>query len=445
MSGTRKSMGNFVTMVVLFPLTIAVNILVTRILGPSEKGVYAFLLLIGEALLPILYLGFGVGVIFFVSAEKYKASKVSLSLLLVGLLKGVLITGLVYVLWKFELLGETAKEIRPEYMLPVLSVLPLSGVMTMSKQLFKGTSQFGLLNIITLADQITNALLLLALVVFTGMKLQGAVYTVVVKKILATAVILFILFRQHKPEWRIDGSFIRDCYRYGIRAWVGNMATRANEKFDQLILGFFASSNLLGYYSVAYSLIRFMGFIPQAVAPVMFNMIAKAQDLKRSAQMLAKVHRVMLILVGFLALALGISAYWLIPFLYGEAFRQAYIPAVILLPGMFAYMASRRIINKYLSANGMPEKTSIVEGFGAAVGMICYLILIPMFDIIGAAVGSTLAYLSSTFVAHYFFNKLIPRGEVNLFRVGWSDLTWMWQRLENSFGFLRRISKKIKR
>lgn len=443
MSGTKKSMGNFLTLLVLFPLTIAVNIVVTRILGPSEKGIFSFLLLLGEAMLPVLYLGFGVGVIFYVSAEKYKPKSVVISLLAIGLVKGILITGFIYFLWSNGMLGQTAKEIPPEAMLPILAVLPLSGIQTMSKQLFKGCSQFRLLNIITLVDQISNALLLLGLVVFTELALIGAIWAVVIKKIIATFLIIFILFRSHPPEWKINMSFIRDCYSYGIKAWVGNMATRANEKFDQLILGFFASSSLLGYYSVAYSLVRFLGFIPQAVAPVMFNMIAKTNDLKKSAHMLARVHRVLIILVGLMALALGISAYWLIPWLYGEAFRNAFIPFIILLPGMFTYMASRRIINKFLAANGMPGKTSIVEGVGAVVGMTCYLILIPLYDVIGAAVGSTLAYLVSTGLAHYFFRQLIPKGEVNLFRVGFNDLRWMWDKLEGSFSILRKMRKRI--
>ncbi|MBR9921788.1 MAG: oligosaccharide flippase family protein [Bacteroidetes bacterium] len=442
MSGTRKSLGNFFTLLFLFPLTIAVNIIVTRILGPSEKGIFSFLLLLGESMLPILYLGFGVGIIYFLSAEKYKAPQVALSLLMIGLVKGILITGIIYLLWSNQWLGQTAKEIPPEAMLPILAVLPLSGIQTMTKQLFKGCSQFGLLNIITLADQISNALLLLGLVVFTEFALLGAVWAVVIKKIIATMVILFILFRKHRPVWSINLAFIKDCYRYGLKAWVGNMATRANEKFDQLILGFFASSNLLGYYSVAYSLIRFLGFIPQAIAPVLFNMVAKVNDLQKSAIMLAQIHRILILLVGLMAIGLGVSASWLIPWLYGEAFSQAVVPAIILLPGMFAYMASRRVINKFLAANGMPEKPSIVEGVGAVVGMSCYLTLIPAYDIIGAAVGSTAAYLVSTGVAHYFFNRLIPKGTVSMFKISMSDIRWLLDRLMSSSGFLRKFLKR---
>lgn len=436
-------MGNFVTMLVLFPLTIVVNIIVTRILGPSDKGIFSFLLILGEALLPLLYFGFGVGVIYFVSAEKYKAQKVAITLLGVGFIKGIIITGAIYLLWSNGMLGKTASEITPEQMLPILAVLPLSGIMTMANQLFKGCSQFKLTNIITLSDQVSTALLLIGLVIFSGLELQGAIWAMVIKKIIATILILGLVFREHKPTWEINVPFIKECYGYGIKAWVGNMATRANEKFDQLILGFFASSELLGYYSVAYSLVRFLGFLPQAVSPVMFNMIAKINDLNKSAKMLARVHRVMIIMVGLMSLGIGISSYWLIPLLYGEAFRAAFIPAIILLPGMFAYMASRRIINKYLAANGMPGKPSIVEGVGAVVGMICYLTLIPPFDVIGAAVGSTLAYLISTALAHYFFNQLIPRGEVNLFRVSFKDLRWMWEKVENSYGIVRKIRKRV--
>ncbi|MCB0643123.1 MAG: oligosaccharide flippase family protein [Phaeodactylibacter sp.] len=444
MSGSKSSMGNFLTMVVLIPITITVNIIVARILGPSAKGIYAFMMLMGESMVPILFLGFGVGVVYLIGSERFSTKESAVSCLLIGLLKGCIISALLYFLWMNNWLGETAAEIEPQYMLPVIFSLPLSGVFSIAKQVFKGSSMFKLLNIITLVDAVLNAVFLVFFVMLTKWGLQGAVIAIVAQKIFTTSVILYIIQRSYKPNWRIHMPFIRESYSYGIRAWVGNMATRANDRFDQLLLGFFANSTLLGYYSVAFSLVRFLGFFPQAVTPVFFNVAARQQDPEKSAQLLAQVHRAMIIMVGGLALLLGLTAYWLIVTLYGIEYEPAYVPFLILLPGMFIYSASRRVINKYLGANGMPGKTSIVQASGALTGIVLYLILIPSMDIVGAAIGSTVAYIVSSALAYYFFIQVMPQKRLNLFLVGPKDFVWIYKRVMGSADFMKKIAQRFR-
>ncbi len=436
MSGTRKSLGNFITLVVMFPLSIGVNILVARILGPANKGLYAFMVLLGESMLPILFMGFGVGVVYLLGSERFKGRDVVFSSLLIGFLNGAVVALLLAFLWQRHWLGKTAAEVPAEFMLPVLATLPLTGMFSMAKQILKGRSQFKILNILTLSNAVFNIGLLSAFVLLTGMALRGAVAAIVVQKILTALVVVYLLVRYTRPRLRFNRDFVRESYAYGIKAWLGNMATRSNERMDQLILSFFADAKLLGYYSVAFSIVRLMGFFPQAISPVLFNMVAKAKDAKRSAILLAQVHRSLLLLVGGMALALALTGKWLIPFLYGPAFEASYLPMLILLPGMFVYMASRRVINKFLSANGRPGLSSKVEGIGALTGIAAYLLLIPPLGVIGAAIASTLAYVVSTVAAHYYLRKLLPGfGFSDLFLIGPRDLRWVYDRI---LGALRR-------
>ena len=429
----------------MFPLTIAVSILVARILGPADRGIYAFILLMGESMLPILFLGFGVGVIYLISSEKYDSRQVVTSSLLIGLLKGALISVILWVLWKYQMLGQTAKEIPPSVMLPILLTMPLSGVFSIAKQVFKGNSQFGLRNLITVVYAIGNVVFLVIFVVVVQWGIQGAVIAIITQKVVTIVAVMWVMIRQLRPSLRIDMGFIRESYSYGIKAWVGNMATLANERFDQLILSFFASPTLLGIYAVAFSIVRFCGYFPQAVTPVMFNIIARTDDPEKSAQLTAQVHRAMLIFVGGMTLVLAATGYWLVPWLYGHEYDTVYIPLLILLPGLFAYQASRRVTSKFLGASGHPGKQSIIEGVGAIAGMILYLILIPPFDIVGAGIGSTVAYLVSTVLALYFFYQIVPRKSVNMFRVGWRDLIWVVLKLENSLPIVRKITGRFTR
>ncbi len=431
MSGSRKSLGNFLTLVVMFPLSIGVNILVARILGPAHKGLYAFMVLLGESMLPVLFLGFGVGVVYLLSSERFKGQEVVFSSLLIGFLNGLVVALLLAFLWQRQWLGRTAAEVPGEFMLPVLATLPLTGVFSMAKQVLKGQSQFKVLNILTLANAVFNMALLSVFVLFSGMALRGAVMAIVVQKVLTAAVVVYLLLRYTRPHLRFNADFVRAGYGYGIKAWLGNMATRSNERMDQFILSLFADARVLGYYSVAFSMVRLMGFFPQAISPVLFNMVARAKDAARSAVLLAQVHRALLLLTGVVALLLGLGGEWLISTLYGPAFAASYLPMLILLPGMFVYMASRRVINKFLSANGYPVLSSKVEGIGAVTGIVAYLLFIPLWGVVGAAVASSLAYVVSTVAAHYYLNNLLPQGSksLQLFSPGIADVRWIVERI----------------
>ncbi len=425
MSGARKSLGNFFTLVVMFPLSITVNILVARILGPANKGLYAFMVLLGESMLPIFFLGFGVGVVYLLGSERFKGRDVIFSSLVIGFASGLLVAFLLAFLWSRQWLGKTASALPAEFMLPVLCTLPLSGVFSISKQVLKGQSRFGLLNVLTLANGVFNVLLLVVLVLLTGLALQGAVIAIVLQKFLTACVVVYLLLRYNRFRWRLHLPFIRASYAYGLKAWLGNMATRSNERMDQLILSFFVGPVWLGYYSVAFSLVRLMGFFPQAVSPVLFNMVAKARDVTRSVVLMARVHRVLLLLVGVMALTLALTGPWVIPLLYGRAYEAAYTPMLILLPGMFVYMASRRVVNKFLSASGFPEMSSKVEGVGALTGIAGYALFIPFWGILGAALASTLAYGVSTWVAHRYLRSLLSGDEhLPLFSLSKEDLRW---------------------
>ncbi len=431
MSGVRKSLGNFFTLVVMFPLSIAINIWVARLLGPANKGLYAFMVLLGESMLPVLFLGFGVGVVYLLGSERFKGRDVIFSSLLIGFFNGLLVALLLAFLWQRQWLGKTASEIPAQLMLPVLATLPLSGVFSMSKQILKGQSRFALLNVLTLANGAFNVLLLSFFVLLTGMALRGAVFALVLQKVLTVLVVVYLLLKYNRFRWRFDRSFVRAGYAYGLKAWLGNMATRSNERMDQLVLGFFAEPVLLGYYSVAFSLVRLTGFFPQAISPVLFNMVAKTGDVARSVVLMAQVHRVLLLLVGGVAFMLALTGKWLIPLLYGPAYEEAYSPMMILLPGMFVYMASRRVVNKFLSANGHPEMSSKVEGIGALMGMTGYLLFIPFWGVLGAALASTVAYITSTLAAHHYLRKLLAERErPNLFFVSVSDVHWLVKSLQ---------------
>ena len=200
---------------------------------------------------------------------------------------------------------------------------------------------------------------------------------------------------------------------------------------DQLIIGAFISPANLGIYSVAYSVVNLLLTPSNAISPVLFNEISKANDLGKSAELAAKVHKALFILVAIMGVGLLLFGYWLINLMYGEEFVKAYTPMLILIPGMLFYSVSRRVLQKFLAANGFPLKTSTVQMVGAVSGVCMYMLLIPSFGIVGAAVGSTIAYLISMMTA-YIIAKRLVKHEWNFFTFSINDAKWAYGKIRST-------------
>jgi O-antigen/teichoic acid export membrane protein len=106
--------------------------------------------------------------------------------------------------------------------------------------------------------------------------------------------------------------------------------------------------------------------------------------------------------VAAAAIPLAALSLVVIPLLFGAAFAPAVLPACILLIGL-AGEGVAAVAIAYLYGNGMPGMASTGVGVGVAVTVVLDLILIPKMGIVGAAIASTAAYLSTTLACVWFF------------------------------------------
>src|SRR5262249_32025509 len=96
--------------------------------------------------------------------------------------------------------------------------------------------------------------------------------------------------------------------------------------------------------------------------------------------------------------AVFIVAPLLITRVFGPAYSGSILPCRILLPGAVA-VGLNQVLYDGARAPGDPALASYSEGFGALVTIACFCVLIPWLGFVGAAIASTLAYVSSLCVA----------------------------------------------
>lgn len=421
----KSSIGVFVTNIILYPISIVNGILIARYLGPGGKGIFAYMGLITNFILPIFMFGYFAGVLYYVSSEKVSVTDYGFTIAIVSILLGLVSAVIIWFLWKFHFLGETASAVSSDVFYTILFFLPFSSLNLSWSKVIAGLGWFSLNNLLNIYRKVLFLILIGILIFKKSMNIKNVVYVYVLSVISSLLISLVIINLKYKVKFALHvNKTIIGMLSYGLKSMMGTLANRMNARMDQFFLSVFARSSELGLYSVAVSISEILWIIPSSVGPVLFKKIAVTRSKHEKFVIINKIHRTimwgMIIFSGFLFM---LSIY-LIPVLYGEKFKSSIKILAIYLPGSTIFI-SRRIIVRYFGASGMPFKQSIDQIVGAIVGLISFLILVPHFKIYGAAAGSSLAYLSSVLFVWYLYKREASGFNWNLFKLKKEDVIWL--------------------
>ena len=88
----------------------------------------------------------------------------------------------------------------------------------------------------------------------------------------------------------------------------------------------------------------------------------------------------------------------LIRIIYTDAFMDAYLPMLALLPGV-VLLGSTRVLTNDIAGRGYPQYNSISSAVALILTVALDFLLIPRFGIMGAALASTASYTMTALIA----------------------------------------------
>jgi O-antigen/teichoic acid export membrane protein len=426
LSAVKHSFGNLATKLAIYPISFISSIIVARVLGPEQRGVFNYLLISVTFIIPIFSFGFGSGVIYYVSSKKYLPKDIFYSVVLISVIISSTICLLLLLLKQLNLLGTIGNQLGVFEFTGLLLCIILNFIFFFLTRILIGVSNFKNINLLTLFQGLLNPILLLILVGFFGMKLYGAVISMVVVNILATVSIIFIFLKNYNLVNKFDFDFVKDTFSYGIKSWLGDVAIQANVRLDQVVLGAISKPSSLGIYSISVFLAELLWLIPDAVGPVLFNKITGIKSIEGQENLTKRISRILLFIGTVSSFFLIIFVcYIIIPFGYGDEYSESIVPFLILIPGTICYILAK-VITKILSGTGNIAMTSKATVSGSIISILFYIILIPRFDIVGAAIASSIGYISISLICLYFFKYKLKLTLKNLFVISKEDLIWMY-------------------
>jgi len=244
--------------------------------------------------------------------------------------------------------------------------------------------------------------------------LVGAILGAIVVGLLG---LLWVTVRPARPAKR----HFRSLFDYAKFSWLGNLQARAFNEVDILLLGVFVQTSLVGVYSVAWSLAKFLDLFGTAIRSTLFPELSykSAQESRQAAAGLVEDSLAYTGLIATPGLVGGTLLGDRLLALYGEAFVDgaAVLGFLILAVLLFSY---QKQLMGALNGLDRPDLAFRVNAVFVALNAGLNLVLISQYGIEGAAVASVLSTAVSLGLAYYMLSQLIS------FDMPLAELTRQW-------------------
>jgi O-antigen/teichoic acid export membrane protein len=206
------------------------------------------------------------------------------------------------------------------------------------------------------------------------------------------------------PRGIAGPRLLRRVAGFGMQGQVSNLVQLLNYSLDSYLVLVFVGATGVGLYSIGVQLSEGLWFIANSVSLVLLTSLT-AGDEAYAARATPVVCRGTLLVSALVALAAAIVSPALIPFVFGEPFRGAVLPFVLLLPGAVA-LAGTKVLASYVFSRGKPLVNGAIALAALAVAVTADVILIPLWEVEGAAVGASLGYLVSLALSAIAYRRL---------------------------------------
>jgi O-antigen/teichoic acid export membrane protein len=277
----------------------------------------------------------------------------------------------------------------------------------------------------------------IAVVFMAGFRLKGVLMGLWLSTVLLTLLIFILGIRWKlvisRPIFSL--SAWKSLITYGAKLHVGSVFQTLNYRLDMYLVAYFLGTASVGIYSVTVAMGEWLWLIPGVLGTSLMQRVATGseEDVNRILGPINRLTSAILVLgTGILALV----GSGVIHLLYGKAFSASYLPLLLLLPGVWALGLWKNFMND-LSVRGYPTAKSYTSGVAMLVTLILDILLIPRWGILGAAIASSVAYLTAWGLALRFYCRITRYHPRDLLVIRLADLDIAFQAMKTNWMCLK--------
>lgn len=379
------------------------SIILARWLGPSQRGIFAAIILIPTILQYFVNFGLSSATIYFTAQPSSNKNTIWSNLVIIAIIQSIIGLFIGYFIISFYLhkYGLAIVNLGHLY----LFTIPMGLFGMYATYILQGASNF----------KITNSLKCIVPIGYcTGiiwfrfqqiLTIENLVYLQLAIQFCNLIIAVFFLYKTLLNQFlfKIDYKLIWQMLRYSIKIWFGDISQLANSRIDQFLIGGILSSRDLGIYTIAISVSGFTGVFADAVKTIMLPSVTGKELLQEKIIETLNFFKKYWIFSVFFHVIFAWSLPILIPFVFGKAYSESILICQILVIGNF-FINAKTVLGGGILGMGFPEIVSYVEIIGMIISLIFSILLIKIYGLIGVPIAISFSYFSQ-FVGLIFFTN----------------------------------------
>jgi O-antigen/teichoic acid export membrane protein len=366
--------------------SLVTGVVMARALGPEGRGVAFALVTVAQLAGFVFSMGVAQSLSFFIARDPRDGPSLLSTwlMLLVPLAAGGIALAQLLLPVIFATDGEEAIATGRWFMLTISLVIALE----LNYGLLLGTHDFTIYNALRFAQPALTAVGFLLLWPLDALTVDSALIAASASTCLVLAVGLGRAIRRIGLG-PVAFRFGLTTLWFGVRGQGATVATNVNTRLDVAMLPAFVSAASVGLYSVATSVALIVYQLSNTFAGLVIP--AAAGDAERGRQKVIGSFWAAVAVAGALALLLGLLARPLLGLVYGDDFRDAAEPLVLLLPGAVLFAGSA-ILSAGIYAEGRPFTATAAQLLGMVITVVGLSVFLRSGGVTAAALVSSAAY-----------------------------------------------------
>jgi O-antigen/teichoic acid export membrane protein len=366
------------------------GILVARALGPEGRGTLSVLTALGAIAVLLASLGLHTSSIYFIGRFKEDQDAIIANNTLAGVLGG-LITAALLLIVGIAFHAQLLNGISIGLLLVFLPWVPFNYFNEFGSRTALGMGSVALMNLPLVIGCIGLLLGTAVVLAIFGSDLVPLLVVRVLIEIVAAAGLVVGLRRLRPFSFRPSVGLFRRQLSYGLRNYASSLMWTLLLQSDVVLCNHFLGKGETGIYSVAVAVGLPVTVLAAAIGTLTFQRVAADDSPANRAANTNRIMRLLLPIVLFGSAVIGISAHWVVPFVYGTDFRGAVSALIIILPGLVALTLETVVMN-FLAGEGSPPIIYQAPFVALVVNVVANIFVIPRWGINGAAMTSSVCY-----------------------------------------------------
>jgi O-antigen/teichoic acid export membrane protein len=423
----------FVATVAASGLGFVTAVLLARALGPEGRGVTALYQAAVSLGFAFLSLGIATAVVYYVGRRDISgrhAMEAGLSITLIA--AALTAVGVAIAALAFN--DKLADEHVPYWL--TLVAIPALVQFRAAEATLRAQGRFGAMNLLEVSLPLSILACLGAVELVDGLTIHRAVVAWSLAFLPPVVIGYALLGPSQWPRGLAGRDLLWQAARFGMQGQLSNLIQLLNYRLDSYLVLLLVNAGGVGLYAVGVSLSEGMWLIANSVSVVLLTNLTAGDD-QNAARMTPIVCRNTLLVTAAGSLVAAALSPFAIPTIFGHAFDDAVLPFLWLLPGTVA-LAGTKILAAFVFSRGRPLINAQIAFVTLVVTIVADLLLIPPFEVAGAAAASSLAYGCSLGLSAIAYRRLSGGSIADALLPRFSDTPYYVDGMHSLLGRLRR-------